>query len=118
MLLTIGFVMLAEVLIFVPSVARFRQTYLQDRLELAQLATLALLATPDEMVSPELANELLANAEVINIVLRRNDLRELILSNPMTEPIEETFDINKHLVKRKTIKKRVNDWDEIIPELN
>jgi len=93
LLLTIGFVMLAEVLIFVPSVARFRQTYLQDRLELAQLATLALLATPDEMVSPELANELLANAEVMNIVLRRNDLRELILSNPMTEPIEETFDL-------------------------
>lgn len=93
MLLTIGFVMLAEVLIFVPSVARFRQTYLQDRLELAQLATLALLATPDEMVSPELADELLANAEVMNIVLRRNDLRELILSNPITEPIEETFDL-------------------------
>lgn len=93
LLLTIGFVMLAEVLIFVPSVARFRLTYLQDRLELAQLATLALLATPDEMVAPELADELLANAEVMNIVLRRNDLRELILSSPMAEPIDETFDI-------------------------
>jgi len=93
LLLTIGFVMLAEVLIFVPSVARFRLNYLEDRLELAQLATLALLATPDEMVSPELADELLANAEVMNIVLRRNDLRELILSNPMTDPIEETFDL-------------------------
>ncbi|UPH72592.1 HAMP domain-containing histidine kinase [Abyssibius alkaniclasticus] len=93
LLLTIGFVMLAEVFIFVPSVARFRLTYLQGRLELAQLATLALLATPDEMVAPELADELLANAEVMNIVLRRNDLRELILSSPMTDPIDETFDI-------------------------
>lgn len=92
-MLTIAFVMLAEVLIFVPSVARFRQTYLQDRLELAQLATLALLATPDEMVAPELADELLSNAEVLNIVLRRDDLRELILSSPMAEPIAETFDL-------------------------
>ena len=33
--LTILFVVIAEVLIFVPSVSRFRQDYLQNRLELA-----------------------------------------------------------------------------------
>ena len=57
--LTILFVVIAEVLIFVPSVARFRDDYLQNRLELAQLAALALLATPDEAVAPELESELL-----------------------------------------------------------
>jgi len=93
LLLTIIFVMLAEVLIFVPSVARFREDYLQQRLELAQLASLALLATPDDMVTPELANELLKNAEVLNIVLRRNEMRELILSSPMVEPVMETYDL-------------------------
>ena len=58
--LMIVFVMIAEVLIFVPSVARFREDYLQNRLELAQLAALALLATPDEAVAPDLRSELLA----------------------------------------------------------
>ncbi len=93
LLLTIVFVMLAEVFIFVPSVARFRADYLQKRLELAQLASLALLATPDDMVTPELADELLANAEVLNIVLRRNEMRELILSKPLTAPISATYDL-------------------------
>ena len=41
LLLTITFVMLAEVLIFVPSVANFRITWLNDRLTAAQLAALA-----------------------------------------------------------------------------
>ena len=93
LILTIVFVMLAEVLIFVPSVARFRQDYLQQRLELAQLATLALLATSDDMVTPELADELLKNAEVLNIVLRRNEMRELILSSPMVQPVMATYDL-------------------------
>jgi len=93
LLLTIIFVMLAEVVIFVPSVARFREDYLQQRLELAQLASLALLATPDDMVTPELADELLKNAEVLNIVLRRNERRELILSSPMLKPVMFTYDL-------------------------
>ncbi len=93
LLLTIVFVMLAEVLIFVPSVARFRADYLQERLELAQLASLALLATPDDMITQELADELLENAEVLNIVLRRNEMRELILSKPLNAPISDTYDL-------------------------
>jgi hypothetical protein len=51
LILTIVFVMIAEVFIFVPSVARFRENYLLQRLERAQIASLALLA--DEMIDPE-----------------------------------------------------------------
>lgn len=93
LILTVIFVMIAEVLIFVPSVARFRLSYLQEKLELAQIASLALLATPDDMVDPELEGELLANAEVLNIVLRRDEVRELILASPMPAPVDETFDL-------------------------
>ncbi len=95
LLLSILFVMMAEVLIFVPSVANFRISYLQQRLEKAQIASLALLATPDDMVSPELNAELLKNAEVLNIVLRRNAVRELVLSNPIPHPVDATFDLRK-----------------------
>jgi len=93
LLLSFLFVMVAEVLLFVPSVSNFRVGYLQDRLELAQLASLALLATPDDMVAPELADELLKNAGVLNIVLRRNAVRELVLAMPLSKPISQTFDL-------------------------
>lgn len=93
LLLSFLFVMVAEVLLFVPSVSNFRLGFLQERLELAQLASLALLATPDDMVAPELANELLKNAEVLNIVLRRDEVRELVLAMPIDKPISRTFDL-------------------------
>jgi len=89
--LTIIFVMLAEVLIFVPSIARFREDYLLSRLERAQIASLALLA--DDMIDAELEAELLRNAEVYNVVLRRDEVRQLMLASPMPEPIELTFDL-------------------------
>ena len=92
LLLTVAFVMLAEVLIFVPSIARFRADYLTMRLKEAQIASLAQLAAPDA-VSPELEAELLKNAEVFNVVLRRNEVRQLVLSSPIPEPIAATFDL-------------------------
>ncbi len=93
LLLTIVFVMLAEVLIFVPSVSRFRMDYLQARLDSSQIATLALLASPSEMVEPELEAELLRNADVLNVALQRDAIRELMLSSPMKAPIGQTFDL-------------------------
>ncbi len=92
LLLTVAFVMLAEVLIFVPSVARHREDYLLLRLERAQIASLALLAT-DEMISPELEKELLANAGVYNVILRRDEMRQLILSSPVPQPISATYNL-------------------------
>jgi hypothetical protein len=78
LILTVIFVMLAEVFIFVPSVARFREDYLLARLERAQIASLALLAT-DGMIDDELEYELLRNAEVLNVVLLRDATRQLVL---------------------------------------
>jgi hypothetical protein len=44
LILTAIFVMLAEVMIFVPSVARYREQFLLDRLQRAQIASLGLLS--------------------------------------------------------------------------
>jgi signal transduction histidine kinase len=92
LLLTIIFVMLAEVLIFVPSVARYRMDYLLTRLERAQIASLALLAS-DSLIDEELERELLVNAGVFNVVLRRDELRELVLSSPIPGAIHATYDL-------------------------
>ncbi|KMK68213.1 HAMP domain-containing sensor histidine kinase [Puniceibacterium sp. IMCC21224] len=91
LILTTIFVMLAEIMIFVPSVARFREDYLLARLERAQIASLALLA--NDMIDRDLEEELLLNAGVFNIVLRRDEARQLVLSSPVPMPVSETFDL-------------------------
>ena len=91
LVLTTVFVMLAEVLIFVPSVARFREDYLLLRLERAQIASLALLA--NDMIDADLEKELLQTAGVYNVVLRRDDMRQLVLSSPIPTPINNTYDL-------------------------
>jgi signal transduction histidine kinase len=91
LILTTVFVMLAEILIFVPSIARFREDYLLNRLERGQIASLALLA--DDMLATELEAELLENAGVFNVVLRRDEVRQLMLSSPIPQPIINTYDL-------------------------
>ena len=92
LMLTTVFVMLAEVLIFVPSVSRFREDYLRLRLERAQIASLALLAS-DDMISEDLERELLANAGVFNVVLRRDEMRQLVLSSPIPSAVDASYDL-------------------------
>ena len=93
LLLTIIFVMIAEIMIFVPSIARFRADYLSERLERAQIASLSVLAASGELVESDLEVELLSNAGVLSIALRRDAIRELVLSLPMPSMVEETFDL-------------------------
>ena len=94
LVLTAAFVMLAEVLIFVPSVARFRVDYLTSRLERAQIAALSVIAG-DDMVSADLEEELLRTAGVYNVVLRRDDTRQLVLSSSLPEPVQATYDLRQ-----------------------
>ena len=92
LILTALFVLLAEVLILLPSVARFREDYIRSRLERAQIASLSLLAAGDA-IDKSVERELLANAEVYNVVLRRDAVRQLVLSSPIPQPIAATYDM-------------------------
>ncbi|MFN4353521.1 sensor histidine kinase [Parvibaculum sp.] len=93
LVLTILFVMLAEVLIFVPSVANFRLTWIEQRLAAAQIASLALEARPDNMVTPALREELLENAQVYAVALIRDDATRLVLSDDMPPQVDASFDL-------------------------
>lgn len=84
LVLTIGFVMLAEVFIYAPSVATFRYNYLQNRIADANIAVLALLATPDNMVGETLTAELLEHAGAYIVGLEREDGAKLILQGSYT----------------------------------
>ncbi len=92
-MLTIIFVMIAEVLIFVPSVARFRQDYLLARLEKSQIASLSVLASQNQGITTDLAKELLDNAGVYNVVLRRDAASQLVLSSPVPGPVTTMVDL-------------------------
>ncbi|MDG1739447.1 MAG: HAMP domain-containing sensor histidine kinase [Paracoccaceae bacterium] len=93
LVLTVIFVMMAEVLIFVPSVASFREDFFRSHLERAQIASLTLLA--NDMIDPALETELLTNAGVYNVVLHRDEARQLVLSSPIPAMIENTFDLRE-----------------------
>ena len=93
LLMTLLTVMVLEVVIFAPSVARFRLDHLEDRLRMAQLAALALMATPEGMLDAALEAELLARAGADSIVLRGGGARRLALSAPDQPTIEATFDL-------------------------
>lgn len=88
------FVVIAEVLFFVPSMARFRYDYLSSHLDLGQMAVFAVLATPaDREVPPDLEQKLLDAAGVLDIALRRGDVRERLLTSPTPPMVERTYDL-------------------------
>jgi signal transduction histidine kinase len=118
--LTIIFVVIAEVLFFVPAMSRFRYDYLQNRLELAQLAALATAAIPqDQDFPPELEQQLLSSAGVLSVVLRREDVRELVLptSGQVPDEVVRKYDLTKAhpwQLMRSTMAVFLADRDRII----
>ena len=93
MLLTVLFVMVAEVLIFAPSIGRFRLTYLQNVLADAHLALMAVEATPDGMVDMDLQRRLLANAGTLGMMAWRPDHPRLVLGPDMPPDSDARYDI-------------------------
>ena len=98
LVLTVSFVMLSEVLIYAPSIARFRATWLEERLANSYLAILALEATPDFMIDPELEIKLLDNAGARLIALRTPDGKNLVLRGSTPPPIiDATIDLTDQM---------------------
>jgi signal transduction histidine kinase len=64
-----GFVLLGEILIYVPSISRFRKVYMEERVAAAHLATLSLEASGNELIDGALEDELLDHAAVIAVTL-------------------------------------------------
>jgi signal transduction histidine kinase len=93
LLLTILFVMLAEVLVFVPSVSNFRRQWLMERLAAAQIASLAAEAAPGGQLPSMLRDELLERAQVKAIAVKRADARLLIIEMDMPAEIDAAYDL-------------------------
>ncbi len=91
--LVVAAVMVAEVVLFLPSIARFRVTYLEQLIESGTLAALALDATPDNMVTDEVRRALLNHARVDAVVLVEPNKPRRALLNMTPTPEMPSFNL-------------------------
>jgi len=82
LLLTVLFVMVAEVLIFIPSAAMFRQTWLTERAEAAGLLTLAIEGVPNYEGGEMLSSQFMHDTDVTMVAQKRNGMSQLVLGMP------------------------------------
>lgn len=90
LMLTAAFVLIAEILIFLPSIASYRVSWLTERLTAAQLAALSSEAFPGGEVPSALRADLLRTAQVKAIASRRDGERRLVL------PVEPGVQVQAH----------------------
>jgi len=93
LLLTVLFVMLAEVLIYVPSVANFRRNWLNDRLAAAQMAALVLDAAPAETLPQDLEARLLTGVGALAVAVKGAGTRRLLAMNDTPPEVARTVDL-------------------------
>ena len=93
LVLTILFVMLGEVLIYVPAVANFRVNWLKDRLASAYTAALVLEAAPNGMVSDSLAKQILDSIGARAVAMKMGKQRRLLAVGDMPPPINHDYDM-------------------------
>ncbi|MFC3134620.1 sensor histidine kinase [Microbaculum marinum] len=87
--------MVSEILIYVPSIANFRRSWLDDRLNSAQTAALVLEAAPDNMVPKALEEELLEQVGAYTVAHKRGSTRRLLAISDMPPDVEKTFDLRE-----------------------
>lgn len=91
LLLTVLFVMLAEVFIYVPSIANYRNTWLTDRLTTAGVAASVLSET--NTIAPRLQEELLRTTGALAIALVEGERRSLIAMSSLPEDVTMVIDM-------------------------
>lgn len=91
LLMTVLFVMLAEVFIYVPSIANFRNTWLMDRLTTAGVAASVLAET--NTIAPRLQEELLRTTGALAIALDQGTQRSLIAMSDVPGEVDMVIDM-------------------------
>ena len=91
--LTILFVMVAEVLIYVPSIANFRLNWLNDRLAAAHTAALVLDAAPSGMVPESLAKEILSSIGARAVAVKMGKERRMLAAYNVPSKIHQNMDM-------------------------
>jgi hypothetical protein len=91
--LTVVFVMVAEVFIYVPSIANFRLNWLNDRLAAAHTAALVLDAAPSGMVPESLAKQILGSVGARAVAMKLGTQRRLLAASDMPPKVDHDVDM-------------------------
>jgi signal transduction histidine kinase len=93
LVLTLLFVLLTEILIFLPSAAQFRRDWLNQHLAAGHLAALSVEAAPAGMVTEGLERELLRHVGALSIDVTTADRRMLMLMAETIPPVTDRIDL-------------------------
>ena len=102
LLLTVMFVMIAEVLIYVPSIANFRLTWLGDRAEAARTVAVVLTSTEDAQpregqnkfkLPDDVVTKVLGKLGATTLAIKMGNQRKLIAVNDAPQNIHHDVDL-------------------------
>src|SRR5258706_12341793 len=93
LVLTLLFVMIAEVAIYVPSVANFRLNWLNDRLSAAYTAALVFATAPSGEVPEPVARQILDSVRAHGVALKMGQHRRLLATGNMPPAINYEIDM-------------------------
>jgi signal transduction histidine kinase len=91
LVLTVLFVMLAEVCIYVPSIANFRLTWLDNKLSAAHTAALVFDAAPD--VPDQLSQQILGSIGARALAMKMGQQRRLLATTELPSEVLQEVDI-------------------------
>jgi signal transduction histidine kinase len=95
LVLTTLFVMVAEICIYVPSIANFRIMWINDRLAAAHTAALVLQAAPSGMVPESLAQQILDSIGAKSVAMKTGQQRRLLATSATMKEIGQEIDVRE-----------------------
>ncbi len=93
LLLTIVFVTVAEILIYVPLIGNYRLMWLSDKLAAARTAALVLYAAPNRMIPEDLKRKLLESVGAKTVALKMENMRLLLAFSDMPPEVDHQVDM-------------------------
>ena len=91
--LTILFVLLAEILIFIPSIANFRLRWLEERLRTAASVGIVLIEGDVASLSPAVRNDVLMSIGAKAVAVRDAGVARLLVVADMPPEVDEHVDL-------------------------
>lgn len=93
LLITVGFVIGTTVLIYVPTIANFRLSWLADRLTMADTASVVLAASAATDLPRDIQDDLLAAVGASAIAIRNGAVSRLIAMSEMPPEVDHVVDL-------------------------
>lgn len=94
LILTAVFVLVAEILIFVPSIANFRNAWLKDHLLTAEAASIVYLDSNDLMLSESAGQRLLMATESLAVAIRNDGVSRLMATTGTPGELVQHIDLD------------------------